>query len=294
VHIARTIAELRQWRGGCTGSVGFVPTMGALHGGHRALLDRMRSECDHAVASIFVNPKQFGPTEDLAAYPRPLDADLAVCEAAGVNCVFVPDASEVYPAGASTVVEVHGLDSIWEGAARPDHFGGVALVVLKLFNLVQPQRAYFGEKDYQQLKLIQRMVADLNLAVEVVPCRTVREADGLALSSRNAYLSAEERALGPLLYAAMQRVQQAYAGGQTSNLAAVGRALLEAQPEFAVDYFAVVGSKKLQPLQHGTDDSRIVAAVRLGGTRLIDNAPLAAAVPTAQIEERRAAVGDPA
>jgi pantoate--beta-alanine ligase len=292
MQICRTIADMHQWRAGCACNVGFVPTMGALHAGHQSLLECMRAECTRAVASIFVNPKQFGPSEDLEHYPRPLESDLAFCEAAGVDCVFVPGATEIYPADLSTIVGVQGLDSIWEGAARPDHFAGVALVVLKLFNVIQPQRAYFGEKDFQQLLVIQRMVADLNLPVKVVRCPTVRESDGLALSSRNAYLTPGERQLAPLLYSAIRRVQEAFAAGKTKNLVAVGRAVLEARPEFAVDYFAVVGSDRLQPLQHGTADSRIIAAVRLGSTRLIDNAPLAPPA-TAQTQTPPSAVGVP-
>lgn len=278
MQVHQSIAELRVWRGGCADILGFVPTMGALHAGHRALLDRMRAECDHAVCSIFVNPAQFGPNEDLARYPRPVEADLALCEAAGVDAVFLPERDEIYPAGSYTTINVSGLDDILEGAARPGHFAGVALIVTKLFNIVQPQRAYFGEKDYQQLCVIRRLTADLNLPMEIVPCPTVREADGLALSSRNVYLSSDERASAPRLHEALLAVRHTYLAGERdpARLVAAGATLLARAraARFELDYLVVVDSRTLAAVPEAYDDCRVLVAARLGSTRLIDNIPL--------------------
>jgi pantoate--beta-alanine ligase len=249
--------------------------MGALHAGHRALLDRARAECDSVVCSIFVNPTQFGPHEDLSRYPRPLAADLALCEAAGADAVLLPGADEMYPPGAATTISVRGLDSILEGASRPGHFSGVATVVAKLLNIVQPCAAYFGEKDYQQLCVIRRMVADLDFPLETVGCPTVREADGLALSSRNAYLNAEERAAAPLLHATLLAVRAAYLAGvrDSAALLARGQAVLPAPP-FVLDYLALADGSTLAPAPLAHDTCRVLIAARLGTTRLIDNIPL--------------------
>ena len=208
--------------------VGLTPTLGALHAGHRALIERMCHECDVGLVSIFVNPRQFGPREDLAAYPRTLEEDAALCAAAGVGIVFAPQVGEVYPAGYATEVSVAGLSARWCGAARPEHFDGVATIVAKLFMLCAPDKAYFGEKDYQQLVIVRRMARDLDFAVEVVACPTVRDADGLALSSRNAYLTPEERAAAPRLHASLREVARRFAEGETevAGLCAAGAAML--------------------------------------------------------------------
>ena len=199
MDVVESLVALRAWRAAVTGSLGFVPTMGALHEGHLSLVRRARDECKRVVVSIFVNPAQFGPHEDFERYPRDLARDLAPLGAEGVELVFTPTPALVYPTEFSTWVTVETLTEQWEGAARPGHFRGVATVVLKLLNLVQPDRAYFGEKDYQQLRTIERMVRDLNVPTTIVACPTVREPDGLAMSSRNAYLDAAQRhAPGPL------------------------------------------------------------------------------------------------
>lgn len=262
-------------------SVGLVPTMGYLHEGHATLMRQARAENDVLVVSVFVNPLQFGPTEDLDKYPRDLPRDLGVAAGAGADFVFHPSVEAMYPAGFSTRVSLTGVSEPFDGAARPGHFTGVATVVLKLLNIVGPQRAYFGEKDWQQLAVIRRMVADLNVPVQVVGVPIVREAQGaaqgLALSSRNSYLSEEQKARATVLSRALRAVQQAYAGGERRSavLEQAGRAVLAAEPEVQLDYLSVVDGDLAQHETLEADRySRILVAARMFGVRLIDNMPL--------------------
>lgn len=252
--------------------IGLVPTMGALHAGHLALIERSVAECGFTAVSIFVNPTQFGPGEDLERYPRTLPADLQLCEQAGVDLVFAPSAEEMYCADAATTVHVARLTEGLCGAFRPGHFDGVTTVVCKLLNIAQPDRAYFGEKDYQQLVVIRRMVTDLDLSVEVVSVPTVREADGLALSSRNRYLTPEQRAEAPALYRALLSGAEAARRGCSGR--EVERAVadyLASHPLFCVQYISAVHPHTLEPREDDGLPMVIAAAVLLGDTRLIDN-----------------------
>jgi pantoate--beta-alanine ligase len=256
-------------------AVGFVPTMGALHAGHRTLLAAARVECDVVVASIFVNPLQFGPAEDLDAYPRPLDADLAACAAEGVDLVFAPPVREMYPRPMATSVSVSGVSDGLCGAARPGHFDGVATVVTKLLSIVGPCTAFFGRKDFQQLAVIRRLVADLSLPVDVVGCPLVRDPDGLAMSSRNAYLSADEREAALALSRSLRAGADAVVAGERSGAAV--QALVAAglaEPGVAVDYVAVVDAHELAPIERLDGEVLVAVAARVGGTRLIDNVVL--------------------
>jgi pantoate--beta-alanine ligase len=250
--------------------VGFVPTMGALHEGHVALIRRAHEENGFVVVSIFVNPTQFGPNEDLSKYPRTFADDLDKCMDAGVDLVFHPDADEMYPSGMSTTVRVAGVTEPMEGEFRPGHFDGVALVVAKLFNIVGACSAYFGEKDAQQVRVIERMASDLDMPVEVVRCPTVRDADGLALSSRNRYLSAEERRRALSLVTALRSVEEGAANGERSASVLLERArqLLDAD---AVDYFEIVDPSTLGRVATVDGPVLVCGAIRLGATRLIDN-----------------------
>src|SRR5687768_12106697 len=236
----KTIAEVRAWRSDA-GDVGLVPTMGYLHAGHVSLVERARRENEDVAASIFVNPTQFGPKEDFAAYPRDFDRDAALLEAAGCDVVFAPEVAEMYPAGAGTLVDVGPVSSPLEGERRPDHFRGVATVVLKLLNIVQPTRAYFGQKDAQQLGVIRKLVRDLDVPVDVVGCPTVREGDGLAMSSRNSYLDADQRRAAPVLYRALQSARDAWQKGErdAEALRRRMREVLGAEPLARVDYVSV-------------------------------------------------------
>ena len=262
----RTTAEVRAALEGprrAGDRIGLVPTMGALHAGHAALLRAARERCELVVMSLFVNPSQFDDAADLARYPRDEAADLAAAEAAGVDAVFAPSADELYPAGFDTWVDPGWLATILEGAARPGHFRGVATVCTKLFAIVAPTVAYFGQKDAQQVAVIRRVVADLDLATEIVAVPTVRDPDGLALSSRNAFLSPAERKVTLALPSALMRGAEAHAGG--ADPVAVARAVLDDEPALAVDYVAIAEF----------DVPTLVAAVRIGATRLIDNVRLA-------------------
>jgi pantoate--beta-alanine ligase len=254
-------------------SMSLVPTMGALHQGHGSLIERARRETDCVVVSIFVNPIQFDRQQDLDAYPRNLDADVRFCGDAGADIVFAPSAQEMYPEPQQSFVEVARVSEELCGRFRPGHFRGVATVVLKLFNIVQPDRAYFGEKDAQQLAVIRRMVRDLNLTLEVVPVPTVREADGLALSSRNKHLTPEERPIAPILFQALLVAQKLIATGTMDPAEVKGAALavLGQQPLARVEYLEVVDPDDMQPVAQITDAVRVAAAVWLGSTRLIDN-----------------------
>jgi pantoate--beta-alanine ligase len=258
-------------------SIGLVPTMGALHAGHASLIRAARAETGFVVVSIFVNPTQFGPKEDFARYPRSLPQDLEACTREGADLVFAPEGDVIYPPSFRTSVEVHELQDILEGASRPGHFRGVATVVLKLFNMVQPDMAYFGQKDAQQVRIIQQMVRDLDMPVHVRVCPTIREPDGLALSSRNQYLDADQRRRAPVLYQALEQARALIVGGERDP-AVVQRALVErirSTPGAVLDYAAVVRPETLRPPQRLAGDVLIALAVRFGTTRLIDNVLLA-------------------
>jgi pantoate--beta-alanine ligase len=265
--LRRAVADLRA--GG--ESVALIPTLGALHAGHMALVDAARGSGAHTVASIFVNPKQFGPNEDLARYPRPVEADTALLTKHGCDLLWMPSVEEMYPAGFATNVSVSGVSEGLDGAARPGHFDGVATVVAKLFNQVRPDRAYFGEKDFQQLAVIRRMVADLDLGLEIVGVPTVREADGLALSSRNTYLSAEDRAAAIALPRALTDAKRAIEAGEPGAIDAATAALAAAG--FVTDYVELVDAASLGAPIAG-QPRRLLAAARIGTTRLIDNLPV--------------------
>lgn len=253
--------------------VGFVPTMGYLHEGHTSLMDRARAAEDVVAASIFVNPLQFGAGEDLDAYPRDLDRDTALCAAAGVDLLFTPPLGEMYPRPVLTTVTVAEVSAPLEGAARPTHFAGVATVVAKLFSIVGPCRAYFGEKDYQQVAVLRRMVADLSMPVEIVACPTRREPDGLAMSSRNAYLGPAEREAAPVIYRALRAGAAAIGAGETDPGAVrtLMREIIEAEPLAQLDYAEVVDADLLSVPEVLAGNLRLLAAVRFGKARLIDN-----------------------
>jgi pantoate ligase/cytidylate kinase len=279
----RTVVALREqvakWRGS---TIGLVPTMGSLHEGHLSLIRRCRQECDHTVVSIFVNPLQFGPNEDWERYPRDEEGDRALCEAAGVDVVFAPDLQEMGadPASARDRTWVDPPPSLLQTLCaphRPGHFRGVATIVVQLLNLVQPQRAYFGQKDAQQLAIIQRLVQDLKIPTTIVPCPTVREADGLAYSSRNRYLSAEERQVAAGLYRALRRGYEHWQAGDSSaeGILAAARAELEHTPELRLQYLELVDPQTLQPLSEVKDKGLLAIAAYIGQTRLIDNLLLA-------------------
>jgi pantoate--beta-alanine ligase len=275
--MVRTREALRAALDRADRAVGLVPTMGWLHDGHRALIRRARADSRTVVVSIFVNPRQFGDPRDLDQYPRNEARDVAICEAEGVDLVFAPAISEIYPPGFDTVVSVGALGGVLEGAARPGHFDGVATVVAILFDLVGAERAYFGQKDAQQVLVIRRMAADLAIATEVVACETVREADGLALSSRNVHLSPAERAAAPILRAALLAARDRWDRGERGGnaLRATMRDTLAAEPLARVDYVSVADPATLAELEHVDGPALASLAVRLGGTRLIDNEALA-------------------
>jgi pantoate--beta-alanine ligase len=256
--------------------VGLVPTMGALHEGHSRLIEQCRAEVGLSIVSIFVNPTQFGPSEDFERYPRSVNDDLVRCEAAGADLVFAPDVRALYPTGLrSTFVEVPGLSDVLEGASRPGHFRGVATVVLKLFEIIEPDLAYFGQKDYQQQLVIGRMIEDLHLSVELRVCPTVREEDGLARSSRNRYLDPRERQAATVLHRALERAKQAVAGGQrgADRIRQILRETIESEGSVKVDYAEVADAHTLERLDRLNDGRAAVAllAARVGNTRLIDN-----------------------
>jgi pantoate--beta-alanine ligase len=270
--VAGMKARARQWKKEGK-KVGFVPTMGYLHEGHLSLVRESKKRADVTVVSIFVNPTQFGPNEDFKKYPRDLEKDSAFLEEGGADCLFYPDAGEIYPSGYRTYVEVHGLQDKLCGRSRPGHFRGVATVVLKLFEIVGPDLAFFGAKDAQQVLIIEKMAADLDLDVEVVTCPIVREPDGLALSSRNAYLSPEERKAALVLSISLRWVERAVAAGErdAAKLIAGIRAAIEAEPLTRVDYVEAVEPVNLEPVAEVRGDVLIALAVFIGSTRLIDN-----------------------
>ncbi len=271
---ATTIAEVREWRRASNTNVGLVPTMGYLHEGHLSLVRRARAENARVCASIFVNPTQFGPNEDYARYPRDLERDAALLRASGCDLVLAPPVDELYPRGFDTSVDVGGISAPLEGARRPGHFRGVATVVLKLFGVFEPMRAYFGQKDAQQLALIRKMTCDLNLPVEVVACATVREADGLALSSRNSYLKPDERRAAPVLHRALVEAERLFAEGarDAGALRAAMRTVIEQEPLARVDYVGVADPETFEEVSADIGGPvLLLLAVYIGVTRLIDN-----------------------
>jgi pantoate--beta-alanine ligase len=275
MQIVERVGELRKGRLGWN-QVGLVPTMGFLHDGHLSLIQAARAADETVIMSLFVNPSQFGPSEDFASYPRDPKRDLELAEKAGVDVVFAPSIDEVYPSGFDTWVEVSGPSRRWEGERRPGHFRGVATVVHKLFQMVQPTRAYFGEKDYQQLVVVKKMVADLNLPVEIIACPTVRQPSGLALSSRNAYLSAEDRQRAALLFRALTRAQRlaSQGVGVVSELCAAMEQMLAKEPAIELDYLAIVDCTTLEPIESFSKEARVLAAIYIDKVRLIDNVQL--------------------
>ena len=279
MNVLTTVSEVRAFRAGAGGpgnSLGLVPTMGALHAGHLSLVARARRENGRTLASIFVNPTQFGENEDLAAYPRTPENDLRLLESLGVDAVWTPSPEEVYPHGFQTFVTVDDVSAPLEGARRPGHFRGVATVVAKLFNVFQPDRAYFGQKDAQQVAVIRRMAADLSFPVDVVVCPTIREADGLALSSRNVNLSPAERRAAPVLNRALLAASAAFESGErdAERLRDVVSETLAAEPLARPDYVSVADAVTLLELERVAGPALVSLAVRFGGTRLIDNVVL--------------------
>ena len=276
MHLVRTPGSARAIARTLPRPVGFVPTMGALHAGHLALVKRARDECSATVASIFVNPLQFGPSEDFGRYPRPFDEDSRELASAGVDVLYAPPAERMYRPGFATHIDPGPLASVFEGAIRPGHFAGVATVVAKLLHALEPTLVYFGQKDVQQTAVIRQMVADLDIATEVVVVPTVREGDGLALSSRNAYLTPGQRAAAPSLYRALRAVQSAVDAGETSAERALALGRAELQAPLAWEYLAIVDPVTFETQTQVTRPALVVAAVRAGSTRLIDNVTLVA------------------
>jgi pantoate--beta-alanine ligase len=268
--------------------IGFVPTMGALHAGHTALVQRAKQECTPVIASIFVNSKQFGPNEDFTKYPRTVESDSEKFAAAGVDTLFLPDASEIYPPGFRTYVTVEGLSDLLEGRSRPGHFRGVATVVMKLLEIVQPNFAYFGRKDAQQVRIISQMARDLNLDTEIVVCPIVREPDGLALSSRNAYLNAEERRAATVLHRALEAARAELTAGARDalQLQSTIRRVLEAEPLAAVDYVQIVDADAFEPVTRIARPCYALLAVFVGKTRLIDNLYIEPAADSGELDCR--------
>lgn len=273
MKVVTTLPELRAARRALPGPLGFVPTMGYLHAGHVSLVERARRECASVAASIFVNPTQFGPGEDLEKYPRDLPRDLAMLEAAGADLVWTPTPEDIYPPGFQTWVQVEGLTRSLEGEVRPGHFRGVTTVVAKLFNAVGPDRAYFGQKDAQQAAVIRRMAQDLDFPIEIVVCPTVREPDGLALSSRNTYLGPEERRAATVLYRALSAAQAAYEEGERSGeaLRRVMADTVNAEPLAHLQYVSCADYDSLEELEQVRGKALLSLAVFIGKTRLIDN-----------------------
>lgn len=271
-----TISEMQSLAESLRGEgkkIGFVPTMGFLHNGHLSLMRKAREESDVVIVSIFVNPTQFGPKEDFDRYPRDAEGDRKKCESAGVDILFMPDAKEMYPETPSVFVTVEGISDILEGAFRPGHFHGVATVVAKLLNIVKPHKAYFGQKDYQQCVVIKKMARGLNLDVEVVVLSTVREADGLAMSSRNSYLSAGERRAATAIFRALSAAERLFRSGMRDpeKLKQSARDVLTSVPDIVIDYVEIADPESLAPLSPAADRIVMLIAVRLGRTRLIDN-----------------------
>jgi pantoate--beta-alanine ligase len=279
MKICETIEEMRaSCRASRSGGkrLGFVPTMGALHEGHLSLMRAAKANCDIVAASIFVNPTQFAPTEDLAKYPRNFERDRKSLEKEGVELLFAPSTEEMYPAGPLSWVIVEDLSGKLDGKSRPGHFRGVTTVVAKLFHIVEPTAAFFGQKDAAQLAIIRKMVRDLNFPVEIIACPIVREKDGLAMSSRNAYLNAEQRTQALALNRALKRVGHAWHNGETDprKLLSVGREEIEKEKSVRIDYFEIVDPDNLEPMPKATKNALVAVAAWVGTTRLIDNISL--------------------
>lgn len=275
MRIVTTHDELRAARAELSGPVGVVPTMGYLHAGHATLIDRACAECESVIVTLFVNPTQFGPHEDFERYPRDFDRDREICHDHGADLLYAPSVEQVYQPGFVTRIEVGDLADRWEGASRPGHFTGVATVVTKLLNSTSADRAYFGEKDFQQLQVIRRLVLDLDIPTEIVGCPTIRELDGLAMSSRNAYLTADERPRAATIHQGLSDAQSALASGTTSatDLCGVISSEIE-RGGLIVDYVAIVDPMSLRPIQKVDKEARALVAARLGRIRLIDNVRL--------------------
>ncbi|PYX33137.1 MAG: pantoate--beta-alanine ligase [Acidobacteria bacterium] len=276
MKILSTIAEVRRTREGDHmrgGRVGFVPTMGALHEGHLSLVRAAKAQCNTVVVSLFVNPTQFGPTEDLARYPRPFERDRDLLEKEGVAILFAPSVEEMYPAGELTRVNVEGLSEKLDGRSRPGHFRGVMTIVSKLFHIIEPDVAFFGQKDAAQAAVIRRMVRDLNFPVEIVICPIVREPDGLAMSSRNAYLNHDERQSALVLHRSLMRVEDEFRAGEKSvgTLIASAAEVIAQEPRVRLDYFEIVDPDTLDPVQQLEHPALAAVAAYVGTTRLIDN-----------------------
>ena len=276
MKICATIEEMRAASRAARGAgkrLGFVPTMGALHAGHLSLVRAAKTSCDVVAASIFVNPTQFGPNEDLAKYPRSFERDCELLEREGMELLFAPSVEELYPPGSVTWVTVEELSGKLDGRSRPGHFRGVTTVVAKLFHIVEPDAAFFGQKDAAQVAVIRRMVRDLNLPVEIVACPIVREGDGLAMSSRNAYLDAQQRKQALVLHRSLMRVQQmAEAGEQdAAKLVAAGREEFDGESSVRLDYFEIVNPETLEPVADVSGGALVAVAAYVGSTRLIDN-----------------------
>lgn len=267
-QIQKTLAPLRGKK-----RIGLVPTMGAFHQGHLTLMRRAQRECDYVVVSLFVNPLQFGPKEDFATYPRTLTSDRKMAEEAGVDLLWTPTAEEIYPAPYRTFVEVEEITRRWEGAVRPGHFRGVATVVAKLFQVVRPDRAYFGQKDYQQTRVIHQMVKDLHLDLSIRILPTVREKDGLAMSSRNQRLSPAERAAAPILFRALKKAEALIREGirESGPLLQEVEALIRSEPLARIDYAALCDPASLEPIERIEKEAVLLLAVKIGSVRLIDN-----------------------
>ena len=273
MKVIESITEMKRTRYELLGTVGLVPTMGYLHEGHLSLVRQAKAENDVAGVSIFVNPTQFGRGEDFARYPRDPERDLSMLQNAGTDLVFMPPVEEMYPAGYSTYVDVSGLTERLEGASRSGHFRGVTTVVAKLFNIVEPTRAYFGQKDAQQLLVIKKMAVDLNMNLEVIGCTTIREPDGLAMSSRNTYLNPEERRAGLVLSKSLALAQELWSGGERSadRIRQEMTNLIQSEPLAQIDYVSVADPTSLEELEHITGPALVSMAVKVGKTRLIDN-----------------------
>jgi pantoate--beta-alanine ligase len=276
MQVVKTIPEIRALRQKLSGAVGFVPTMGYLHEGHLALVKQARIENSTVIVSIYVNPTQFGPREDFGAYPRDLNRDLELLRGEGVDIVFVPSDDEMYPPEFSSWVDVEKVTERLEGASRPGHFRGVATVVAKLFNIVRPSRAYFGQKDAQQVIVIKRMVADLNMGIEVVVVPTLRESDGLAMSSRNIYLSPRERQAATILFKALTLARQLREGEEkdAEEIRRQMTSLIQKEPLAQIDYVSIADAETLEELSLLDRPALASLAVRIGKTRLIDNMAL--------------------
>ena len=276
MKICSTIAEARA---ACRDTrtyrqrLGLVPTMGALHEGHMSLVRAAKAQCDAITVSIFVNPTQFSPNEDLSKYPRHFDRDYRLLEEENVDILFAPAVQEIYPNGTATWVQVEGLSEKLDGRSRPSHFRGVTTIVAKLFNIIEPDAAFFGQKDAAQLAVIRSMVRDLNFAVEIVACPIVRESDGLAMSSRNAYLNREERGRALVLRRSLEQVQREFQGGErtAAKLISAAKKVFACEPQVALDYFEIVDPYTLDPVEGISQETLVAVAAYVGSTRLIDN-----------------------